>query len=160
MAVFLAVRRHRKKDQNETEHGNEAVSLNNEFDAQGKLPSNGSKEEKPLMDGRSSPQFGRQGRYYPPIIQPQVMVRPNFVQGRDSSCDSSNYSMQNQQANGQRRGNYPQELYIKAPNYMADPNFVRMVPVTTNGVLMQTPQPQQTQPYIMHAPQPPRSDNS
>lgn len=158
VAVFLAVRRHRNKEEQESENGNEAVSLNNEFEAQGKLQNNGIKEEKPLMDGKGSPQLGRQDRYYPP--QQQIMVRPNFVQGRGSSCDSSNYSLQNQQLNGQRRVNYPPELYVKAPNYIPDPNFVRMVPVTTSGIMLPTPQPQQAQPYMMRVPQPPRSDHS
>ena len=161
VAVFLAVRRHRRKEQSESDNGNEAISLNNEYESQGKLQSNGVKEEKPLMESKASPQLGRQDRFFPP--QPQVMVRPNFIQGRDSSGDSSNYSMQNQQFNGHRRGNYPPEVYLKGPNYVTDPNFVRMVPVTTNSVILQTPQQlqiQQQQPYIMHAPVAPRSDHS
>ena len=161
VAVFLAVRRHRRKEQSESDRGNEAVSLNNEYESQGKLQSNGTKEEKPLMEGKSSPQLGRHDRYYQPPHQ--VMLRPNFIQGRDSSGNSSNFSMQNQQFNGQRRGNYPPEMQMKPPNYMVDSNFVRMVPVTTNSIMFSTPQQlqvQQQQPFVMHAPMPPRSDHS
>ena len=162
VAVFLAVRRHRKKDQSETSRGNEEVSLNNDYESQGKLQPNGTKEEKPLMEGKPSPQLGRPDRYYQPAPQ-QLMLRPNFVHGRDSSGDSANYPMQNPQFNGIRRVNYPPEMQMRPPNYMVDPGFIRMVPMPTNTVMMKAPQQlqaQQQQPFVMHAPMPPRSDHS
>ena len=161
VAVFLAVRRHRRKDQNESSRENEATSLNNEYEPQGKLQGNGTTEEKPLMEGKASPQLGRQDRYYP--APPQVMLGPTFVQGRDSSGYSSGFSTQNPQFNGHRRGNYLPEMQMKQPNYMVDPNFVRMVPMTTNTVMLKPSQPlqvQQQQPFVVQAPMPPRSDHS
>jgi len=161
VAVFLAVRRHRRKDQSESNRENEATSLNNEYEPHGKLQGNGTTEEKLLVEGKASPQLGRQDRYYQ--APPQAMLGLNFVQGRDSSGYSSGFSTQNPQFNGHRRGNYLPEMQMKQPNLVVDPNFVRVVPMTTNTVMIKPSQPlqvQQQQKFVMQAPMPPRSDHS
>ena len=156
VAVFLAVRRHHRKNSSDSDATNEAVNLSTEFDYKGQQHANGIKEEKPLMEGKGSPQLPRADRCAMP--QSQIAMRPNVTQGRDSSSDTVNYPIQNQY-NGQRRLNYPPDLYMKPPplNYMPDPNMVRMVPVTSTGLILQSPPQQQ---YMMHVPPPPRSDHS
>eukprot|EP00795_Rhopilema_esculentum_P000742 gene742-10458_t len=156
VAVFLAVRRHHRKNSSDSDATNEAVNLSTEFDYKGQQNANGIKEEKPLMDGKGSPQLPRADRCAMP--QSQLVMRPNVTQGRDSSSDTVNYPIPNQY-NGQRRMNYPPDLYMKPPplNYMPDPNMVRMVPVTSTGLILQSPPQQQ---YMMHVPPPPRSDHS
>ena len=158
----MAVRRHHRKQKakEESDDGNDVVNLSSDYDSQGKPRSNGSKEEKPLMEGKCSPSLSRPDRFMAQQQQQQqqqMMTRPTFVQGRESSYDSAHIPHQNIQGNGVRLPNYPPEFYMKTPNYVPDPNFYRMMPVTTTGVMYSSP-PQQ--PFVMHAPVPARSDHS
>ncbi len=139
VAVFLAVRRHRKRNEAEAEEDrNEAVSLHEEYD--GKSRSNASthsKEEKPLMDATTECD-----RLSPP--QGVILMKPNVIQNRDSSSQESAKSLHQPYPNNIMARQY----YMKTPTYVPDPNFVRMIPVTTTQGQVHNVM----QPMVIHTP--------
>ncbi len=141
VAVFLAVRRHRRSNESEdSDDGNEGVNLNNEYNQNGNQCNAVNKEQKPLI--KSISEFDRMSTPH------GVLLKPNGVPGRESSHESEKSVHQSNNVNMMPRMRYPPEYYTNTPQYVHDPNFIRMIPVTTAAG--QVPQPMQ--PIIMQGP--------